>query len=387
MSKRIVVLGSTGSIGRQALQVIDEFEKKMGKVYEILGLAAGENVELLAHQINRYKPSFVSVATQGAAKELKSLLKTKVNIQIGMDGLVNLAKLSGIDLILIAVSGINGLQPTLAALSNKTTVALANKETLVIGGPLVMEKAREKGITILPVDSEHSAIFQCLEENNRNSIDKLILTASGGPFLHHSPRELEDVTPQKALKHPKWEMGTKITIDSASLFNKGLEVIEAHWLFDIPYENIDVVIHPQSIIHSMVQYQDGAVLAQLGIADMRIPIQYAFTYPKREKNTYEKLDFSKIGELQFLKPDYEKFPGLPLAYEAGKEGGTMTAVYNGANEIAVELFLQGSIRFVDIPRIVDLVMSKHRVRPVFNLEEVIEIDRWARVTARELASK
>lgn len=380
--KNIIILGSTGSIGKQALQVVDEFPD----MFNIVGLAAGSNVSALAEQVEKYQPQFVSLGTESAAASFKSLIKSKVEILYGEKGLVELAKLTDVDLILVAVSGIMGLLPTLTALENQTTVALANKETIVTGGPLVIEKAKEFGTRIIPVDSEHSAVFQCFETENISAVEKLILTASGGPFLKATMDELSKVTPQMALSHPNWEMGPKITIDSAGLINKGLEIIEAHWLFGVPYENIEVVIHPQSVIHSMVQYQDGSVLAQLGCPDMRIPIQYAFTYPERLNNTFPRLDFCKLGNVSFMKPDFAKFPGLSLAIEAGKIGGTMTTVFNGANEEAVELFVKGCIRFIDIPQIIEKVMSQHQTIQNFEIGDILEIDQWARLKAQEVMS-
>lgn len=375
MKKRIAVLGSTGSIGRQALQVIDENPDR----FEVIALAAGSNVSLLSRQIRKYRPQYVSLDNPKGVRELTALAEEMGFVLFqGAQGLKEIALLENLDLILIAVSGINGLEPALTALERKITVALANKETLVTAGSLVMEKARAAGTGIIPVDSEHSAIFQCLEGRNHQAVEKLILTASGGPFRDASQDELKKVTPEMALKHPKWQMGTKITIDSAGLINKGLEVIEAHWLFDMPYEKIDVVIHPQSIVHSMVQYQDGAVLAQLGMPDMRVPIQYALTFPERIANTFPKPDFRTIGELNFFSPDLEKFPGLRLAYEAGRVGGTMPTVYNGANEKAVELFLEKKIRFTDIPVLIEKVLNIHERSPVESLEQVLEVDQWAR---------
>lgn len=383
MTKKLVILGSTGSIGRQALEVVDQHPED----YQVLGLAAGSNVQLLTEQINKYQPRYVSVNGAEKVAELKSLV-TGYNIEIftGRLGLLNLASLSGIDLLLVAVTGIAGLEPTLAALEKKTTVALANKETLVTAGQLVMAKAKEFGQNIIPVDSEHSAIFQCCEVGNHSQIEKIILTASGGPFLHLSPAEMAQVTPAMALKHPRWQMGQKVTIDSAGLINKGLEVIEARWLFDIPYEQIQVLIHPQSIIHSMVQYVDGAVLAQLGMPDMRTPIQYAFTYPKRQANTFPKLDFYALQELNFAEPEVAKFPGLELAFAAGRAGGTMATVYNAANEIAVELFLAGQLGFIEIPQLIEKVMNKHKTVQKLDLETILAYDEWARLEARSINS-
>jgi len=380
--KRIVILGSTGSIGRQALEVVDEHPDK----YEITGLAAGSNVELLAEQINKYRPGYVAVKEEEGARKLRQLLKgnNKTEISYGRAGLLDLAGLDGIDLVLVAVTGIAGLEPTLAALNKGTQVALANKESLVAGGQLVMGKAQEAGIRILPVDSEHSAIFQCLEEENRACLDKLILTASGGPFWDFSLEEMGKVTPQMALKHPRWQMGPKVTIDSAGLINKGLEIIEAHWLFDVPYEQIQVLIHPQTIIHSLVQYADGAVIAQLGLPDMRIPIQYAMSYPKRLPNSFPKLDLFHFNELSLFEPDWERFPGLKLAFAAGKTGGTMPVVYNAANEAAVELFLEGRIGFLTIPEIIEKAMQRHVPNYKPDLDIILASDQWARETVKQI---
>ncbi|MGI6144203.1 MAG: 1-deoxy-D-xylulose-5-phosphate reductoisomerase [Clostridia bacterium] len=378
--KKIVILGSTGSIGRQALEVVDAFPE----MFEIIGLAAGSNVQLLAEQVQKYQPRYVSIGSKEDALALKSLINSKTEIFYGEQGLINLAGIEELDLILVSVSGIHGLLPTLKALENQTTVALANKETIVTAGSLVMEKAKKFGTAIIPVDSEHSAIFQCLEKENLAAVEQLILTASGGPFFKATREELAQVTPQMALSHPNWKMGAKITIDSAGLINKGLEIIEAHWLFNVPYEKIKVVIHPQSVIHSMVQYKDGSVLAQLGCPDMKIPIQYAFTYPQRLTNFFPRLDFYQLEEITFSKPDFTKFPGLALAIEAGKIGGTMTTVFNGANEEAVLFFLNGRIRFIDIPQIIEKVMIQHQVLADYQVSDILEIDRWARQKAQEL---
>jgi len=382
LTKKIVILGSTGSIGRQALQVVDEFPGE----YKVVALAAGSNMDLLAEQILKYKPKFVAVSSKESEKKLAQLLpQNRTYVFAGDDSLVNLTELERIDLLLVAVTGINGLRPTLAALDKRITVALANKETLVTAGSLVMQKAAEKKAKLIPVDSEHSAIFQCLEERNSTAVEKLLLTASGGPFLYCTKEEMDGVTPEKALKHPKWQMGVKITIDSAGLINKGLEVIEAHWLFSMPYEKIEVLIHPQSVVHSMVEYIDGSVLAQCGLPDMRVPIQYALTYPRRSKNNFPKIDFTKINELSFIKPDYARFPGLNLAYDAGKIGGSMTTVYNAANEQAVDMFLHQKIGFTSIPLIIEKVMDKHESMQVYNIDDILYFDRWARQEAAKLS--
>lgn len=380
--KRIAVLGSTGSIGRQTLEVIDQAPDN----YKVVALAAASNVSLLKEQIIKYRPEYVSLNSEEAAREIKSFAKEMgFKLLVGRQGLKDIALQDNLDILLVAVTGINGLEPTLAALEKKTTVALANKETLVTAGSLVMKKARETGTRIIPVDSEHSAIFQCLEEENSKAVEQLLLTASGGPFLNATTAEMERVTPAMALKHPKWQMGAKITIDSAGLINKGLEIIEAHWLFNTPYDKISVLVHPQSIIHSMVRYQDGSILAQLGLPDMRVPIQYALTYPQRITNSFPKLDFNMVKELNLYSPDMQRFPGLKLAYDVGRLGGTMPAVYNGANEKAVELFLQGKIRFTDIPVLIEKVLNKHENSAVKNMEQILQIDKWSRENAENLA--
>ncbi len=375
MTKKVTILGSTGSIGRQALQVVDEHPEE----YEIVALAAGRNTQLLVKQIEKYHPRYVNVAEKDAAQTLQTIpMVDTPTVTVGERGLLELACLEGTDLLVVAVTGIHGLLPTLKALEKGITVALANKETIVAGGSLVMEKARQTGTAILPLDSEHSALFQCIEEDNKNEIEKLIITASGGPFLHWKKEDLVEATPAKALKHPKWQMGRKITVDSASMINKGLEVIEAHWLFDVPYEKIEVLVHPQSIIHSMVQYADGVVMAQMGMPDMRVPIQYAMTYPKRRKNPFPRPDFIEIGEMTFFKPDFNKFRGLALAYEAGKTGGTMPVVFNAANEKAVSLFLKERIKFSEIPILIEKAMDAHLTKPIIGIDDILQADEWAR---------
>lgn len=375
MKKNISILGSTGSIGRQALQVIDAFPEK----FKIIALAAGENVNLFAEQIDKYKPQYAAIANSNAEINLKNMIQSKDTIIMsGESALLYIADLQETDLILISLSGITGLKPTIRALQNNITVALANKETLVTAGDLVMQLTQKTGTKIIPVDSEHSAIFQCLDLNNTKAINRLILTASGGPFLSMNKESIALVSSEDALNHPKWKMGNKITIDSAGMINKGLEVIEAHWLFNMPYEKINVLIHPQSIVHSMVEYQDGSVLAQCGLPDMRIPIQYALTYPQRFSNPFPKIDFTKIEPLIFAEPDNNKFPGLALAYEAGKAGGTAPTVYNAANEIAVQLFLEKRIKFYDIPMLIESALKKHHPFSEYSLEDVLFVDEWAR---------
>jgi len=380
MKKNIVILGSTGSIGRQALEVIEWHRSH----FNVLGLAARNNIELLEKQVKAFRVPYAAVQDTAAAKQLAQRLEgEQTRCLSGDEGLLELVRQPDADLILVAVNGLAGLLPTLEAISYNKKIALANKETLVAGGALVMETARAKGVQIIPVDSEHSAIFQCLDKVS--AVECLILTGSGGPFRKMQYEDLKKVTPEMALRHPTWQMGEKITVDSATLMNKGLEIIEARWLFGIDYDQIEVVIHPQSIIHSLVAYKDGSVLAQLGYPDMRVPIQYAFFYPERKSNSLKIIDLVKIGALTFEPPDTARFPCLRLAREAGKIGGTMTTVLNAANEVAVYAFLRGMISFTAIAEIVDEVMSLHDPsKGMVGLEEILEADRWARVCANQL---
>jgi 1-deoxy-D-xylulose-5-phosphate reductoisomerase len=383
--KKITVLGSTGSIGLSALDVIG----KNPRLFRVVALAAGKNIKLLQKQIERFRPQLVSVSDEQGAGELRSRISTKIKTRIvaGMEGLKEVAALAGADIVISAISGAAGLIPTLAAIDAGKDIALANKETMVMAGDIVTKKAKEKGVKILPLDSEHSAIFQCLQGQKHNNVNKIILTASGGPFFNYKTSELKKVTLSQALKHPNWKMGKKITIDSASMMNKGLEVIEAKWLFDLEINKIEVLIHPQSIVHSMVEFVDGCLLAQMGIPDMRTPIAYALTYPERIKNDLPLLDLIKTRSLEFLKPDVKKFPCLQLAYEAGICGGTMPAVLNAANEIAVEAFLRRTIKFVDLPGIIDKVLSKHKAVKKPSLDDILQADVWARVQTRELIER
>ncbi|MTI82861.1 MAG: 1-deoxy-D-xylulose-5-phosphate reductoisomerase [Firmicutes bacterium] len=373
--KRIAILGSTGSIGKQALQVIPGLASE----FKVAGLAAGSNKELALQQVKEFVPEVVSLAKEEDAHWLQHNLGPELGTTVvwGIDGLVAVATLSGVDTVLTAVSGAVGLLPTVKAIKAGKDIALANKETLVAAGPLVMDLARAHGTRLLPVDSEHSAIWQCLQGENAERVSKIILTASGGPFRTFDMDLLKQVTPGQALKHPNWDMGGKITIDSATLMNKGLEIIEARWLFGLDYENIEVTIHPQSIIHSMVEFVDGSIIAQLGVPDMRLPIQYALTHPQRVKGSAPRLSWP-IGDLSFEAPDYGRFPCLHLAYEAGRIGGTMPAVLNAANEIAVEQFITGRIGFMSIPSIVAKAMEKHTVIQKPSLDQIFEADRWAR---------
>lgn len=377
MTNKISILGSTGSIGSQTLEVVDDLN------IEVCGLSANKNIDLLEKQIKIYKPKKVAVNDEKSAYMLKQRLGNRVDIVCGMDGLIEVATMPQIDTVLTSVVGNIGLIPTLKAIQAKKNIALANKETLVTAGKLVMEESKKYGVNIYPVDSEHSAIFQALQGNQNNKIYKIHLTASGGPFRNKSSDDLKHVTIEDALKHPNWSMGKKITIDSATMMNKGLEVIEAKWLFDVELDKINVIIHPQSIIHSMVEYEDGAIIAQLGQADMRIPIQYALTYPDRLENDFPRLDFFKMSKLEFEKPDLEKFKCLQLAYDAIKIGGTMPAVLNSANEMAVQLFLNQKIKFLDIPRLIESAMNAYTVKYDYTLDDLKQADIYARQSVLE----
>lgn len=370
-AKKISILGSTGSIGTQALEVI---EKLNGQI-EILALCGGNNIELLGAQIKKFAPKIVCTKNADDVSKIKSQFP-QIKVLCGLDGLMEICSNKENDMILTATSGKIGLKPTLCAIENGIDIALANKETLVMAGDIVMKLAREKNVKILPVDSEHSAIFQCCEDFSRAK--KIIITASGGPFLHKSKNEIAKATYVEALQHPKWNMGQKITIDSATLMNKGLEVIEAHHLFNLSYEKIDVVIHPQSLIHSAVEFLDGSILAQIGLPSMHIPIQYALTYPNRVCGIKsESFNFFEHN-LTFEKPDYEKFPCLSLAFEAGKVGGTMPVVLNAANEVAVEQFLKGEFSIDKIAHIVEGQMNSHKTVSNPSLDEIFEIDEFVR---------
>ena len=376
--KKLSLLGSTGSIGTQALQVVQNL-REQGEKWEVAALAARSSVNRLEEQARQFHPDVVAVFDEGAALSLRqSLRDMDIQVLSGMEGLCEAAAWPGADLTLNAVVGMVGLQPTLAALQAGKALALANKETLVAGGAIVMEAARKRNLPILPVDSEHSAIFQCLQGcPERGALKKLVLTASGGPFFGRSRQELAGVTREQALRHPNWDMGAKITIDSATMMNKGLEVMEASWLFDLPEHRIDVVVHRESVIHSMVEYQDNAVVAQLGVPDMAVPIQYALTYPLRMPSPAGELDLCALGKLTFYPPDREAFPCLELCREALRRGGLVPAAANGANEQAVALFLEGKIGFLDIPRLVEAAMAR-QAPGVVTLEAVLEADREAR---------
>lgn len=376
--KKLSLLGSTGSIGTQTLQVVRNLQAQ-GEEIQVVALAARSSVALLEEQAREFHPQVVAVFDEKAALSLReSLADTEIQVLSGMEGLCQAAAWETADTTLNSVVGMVGLQPTLAAVRSKKTLALANKETLVAGGAMVMEEVRRNGVDLLPVDSEHSAIFQCLQGcPGKDALKKLILTASGGPFFGKTRKELEGVTREQALRHPNWDMGAKITIDSATMMNKGLEVIEASWLFGVPEDKIDVVVHRESIIHSMIQYQDNAVMAQLGLPDMAVPIQYALTYPRRMPSPAGELNLWELQKLTFYPPDGEAFPCLELCREALRRGGLVPAAANGANEQAVALFLQGKIGFLEIPKLVEAAMDR-QIPGEVTLEAILEADREAR---------
>ena len=376
--KNICILGSTGSIGQSSLEVIAHFPDRFRVAY----LTANTNTTLLQEQINRFNPVAVAVMDECAASVLKKITNGTTEVLTGEDGLLELIRRDNIDIVISALVGFAGLTPTIEAIKRGKIVALANKETLVVAGEIIMKLTKEYGATLVPIDSEHSAILQCLAGEDRQTIERLILTASGGPFLHHPKRLFDEITVEQALNHPNWKMGNKITIDSATLMNKGLEVIEAHWLFGLPPEKIDVVIHPQSIIHSMVEFYDGSVKAQLGVPDMKIPIQYAITYPERVESSFARINFSSLREMTFLPPDKEKFECLALAYEALSKGGTAPAILNAANEVAVDLFLNRKITFTDIPLLIGNALRSTTVIMSPTLDTIIETDRRTRETVR-----
>ena len=371
--KKIAILGSTGSIGTQTLDVFREHSDEL----QVVALAAGSNKERLKEQIKEFHPKLVSLSDEKKAQELKEeLAGEQVEVVCGMEGLIEVAGADSADVVVTAVVGMMGILPTMEAIKKGKDIALANKETLVTAGHLIIPMAKEYGVSILPVDSEHSAIFQSLQGEPKAALDKILLTASGGPFRGKSAEFLETVTLEDALNHPNWSMGPKITIDSSTMVNKGLEVMEAKWLFGVDYSQIEVVIQPQSIIHSMVQYVDGAIIAQLGTPDMRVPIEYALFYPERRSLSGDRLDFSKLSQITFEKPDYKVFRGLSLAIEAGKTGGTMPTVFNAANERAVAKFLKGEIKYTDIVRSIEKCMDAHKVSAHPDLEEILATEQW-----------
>ncbi len=379
--KRLSILGSTGSIGVNTLHIVSQFPER----FKVVSLSAGLNTQLLKQQILQFRPKVVSVLTKELSETLRRELKNvPVEIVHGIEGLIQVATHPEVDQVVSAIVGAVGLIPTLSAIKTGKTIALANKESLVMAGKIVMEEVKRNHVRILPVDSEHSAIFQALLGHQKEDVHRLLLTASGGPFLNLPFAKLHDVTVREALNHPHWEMGKKITIDSASLMNKGLEVIEAHWLFDVPVEKIVVLIHPQSVVHSMVEYIDGSMVAQMGIADMRIPISYALSFPERLNLNLPPLNLSKSEGLTFSLPDPERFPCLKLAYQSIEIGETMPAILNAANEVAVGAFLEGSIKFTNIPVLLKRVMEEHEVKPVHTIEDILKADHWAREKAKAL---
>jgi len=366
--KKLSILGSTGSIGTQTLDVV----KNNPKEFKVIGLSANKNIELLKKQIDEFNPEAVAVRDKEKADELKG--KVNAEVYSGINGIIKVAKLSNADTVVNSLVGSIGVKPTLEAIRAKKNIALANKETLVAAGSIVMEEIKKNNINLMPIDSEHSAIFQCFNGENKNDVSKIIITASGGPFRQFSKEQLEKVTAKDALKHPTWSMGSKITIDSATLMNKGFEVIEAHWLYDVSYEKIETLIHPQSIIHSMVEFKDKSVVAQLGVSSMKIPIQYALSYPKRFNLNEKKLNLAEVKNLSFEEPNFEKFPCLKYAYDTGKVGGSMGAVLNATNEIAVNAFLEDEIKFLDIPKIIKEVMDKHNLIKNPDLNQILNVD-------------
>ena len=379
--KRLAILGSTGSIGRSALAVVDAHPTRLS----VVALAAGDNDPLLAQQVEKYRPDVVAMATGEAVDRLRTSGARLPIVGTGTAGLIAVATHPAADIVICASSGTAGLEAVLAAIEAGKTIALANKEVLVMAGALVTAAARRRGVAILPVDSEHNAIHQCLHGRRTSEIRRLILTASGGPFRDHSAEALEQVTPEAALRHPTWQMGRKITIDSATLMNKGLEVIEAHWLFGVSASQIDVVMHPQSVVHSMVELTDGSIIAQLGVTDMRLPIQYACSYPDRWEAALPSLDLARCGRLDFVEPPHERFPCLGLAYRALRGDGSLPVVLNSANEVAVEAFLDGKLGFTSIPRVIERTLDAHQTADVDTLSVVRRVDAWARDHARRVA--
>lgn len=373
--KKIGVMGSTGSIGTQTLEIVRSYPDKL----KVVALAAGKNVDLLEKQIREFKPSYAVMWSEEAAKDLKQRVSDlDVEIGCGMEGLLEMAVLTEMEILVTAIVGMIGIRPTIEAIKHHKDIALANKETLVTAGHIIMPLAKENHVSILPVDSEHSAIFQSLQGNRRDQVKRILLTASGGPFRGKKRDELANMTVEDALKHPNWSMGRKITIDSSTLVNKGLEVMEAKWLFDVELDDIQVLVHPQSIIHSAVEYQDGAVIAQLGVPDMKLPIQYALFYPDRLPMQGKKLDLFEVGTMTFEKPDMETFEGLQLAFQAAKAGGSMPTVYNAANEMAVSLFLDKKIRFLQITEMIREAMQHHKVIDQPSVEQILETEAYAR---------
>lgn len=381
--KYVSILGSTGSIGTQTLDVIRQHPNQ----FKAVALVANKNIDLLESQINEFRPLIAGVVDEKAYTILKERYKGSTKLIGSKEALIAASTIQEATMVITAIVGAVGIEPTVEAIKAQKTIGLANKETLVAGGPLITSLAKAYNVPILPIDSEHSAIFQCLEGQNKSNVDSLILTASGGPLRTWSSERIASATAEDCLKHPTWNMGSKITIDSASLFNKGLEVIEAHWLFDFDFDHIDVVVHPQSIIHSMIRLNDGAILAQMGNPDMREPIQYALTYPKRMSLNMKHLDFKELLTLEFMPPRVDDFPALNLAYKVGKIGGFKPAVFNAANETAVYAFLDGKIVFSDIYKIVTAVLASMETDDEFTLDNLLAIDQWARIKALEFINR
>lgn len=382
MTEKISILGSTGSIGKSTLEIVAQHREE----FQVVALAAGTNVEEMIRQIQQFHPQLVSMATREAAEQVQKEVGSKVQVLWGEEALLEVATHPDATYVVSALVGSRGLPPTLAAIRAGKKIGLANKETLVTAGHIVTQEAQKASVPLIPIDSEHSAIFQCLNGERKEDVHRIIITASGGSFRDWTREQLKEATVEKALQHPNWSMGAKVTIDSATMMNKGLEVIEAHWLFQLPYDQIDVMIHPQSIIHSMVEFQDGAVMAQLGTPDMKVPIQYALTYPKRFSLQTPKLDLITLSRLDFRAPDFERYPCLRMAFDAGRAGGTMPTVLNAANEVAVERFLNKECSFLSIEEIVERAMQAHT--PVQNpsLAEIEEADGWARKFAYQCTS-
>lgn len=382
--KNIAIIGSTGSIGANALKVIEANPDR----YRVVALAAGKNIDLLLKQIEQFRPLGAAVLDDALAEDLRRRFKDRFGTQIfvGTEGVVHAATMGEVDTVISAISGAAGLAPTYAAIEAGKNIALANKETMVMAGPLIMRNAKRQGVSIVPIDSEHSAILQSLQGHHREDLRRIILTASGGPFLDWSFEAMKGVTPKQALKHPKWRMGKKITIDSATLMNKGLEAIEAKWLFDLAIDQISILIHPQSIVHSMVEYKDGSIIAQMGVPDMLTPISYALSYPRHIETPLPPLNFEEIGTLSFMKPDTTRFPCIDLAIKAAQIGGSMPAVLNGANEVAVDLFLKGKIGFLEIPEVIGKTMKAHEPFGIDSIDAVMEADAWSREAGRRLAA-
>jgi len=376
--KNITILGSTGSIGTQTLDIV----KSNPNEFKIVGLTANENIELLSKQIIEFKPEAVAVMDHENADELKK--EVDINVYSGIEGIIKIATLNEIDTVVNSLVGSIGVKPTIEAIKNKKNIALANKETLVSAGSIVMEEVRKNNVNLMPIDSEHSAIFQCINGELISDINKITITASGGPFRNYSKEQMENVSVKDALKHPTWDMGNKITIDSATLMNKGFEVIETHWLYNLPYEKIEVVVHPQSIIHSLVEFKDNSTLAQLSLPDMKLPIQYALSYPKRLSLNIKKLNLTEIKNLSFEKPNFDLFPCLKYAYDAGNVGGTMPCVLNAANEIAVYAFIKNKIKFLEIPKLLNKVMEEHNLIENPDLNQILNVDKRTREETQKM---